>query len=105
MAPAQVVLHGTLPGGDPVHVPVKVAYVFADSERPPLLHTLAAKRLIRELEDGDIRVLGISDHGDAALHDDIVKAAVVDYGRAIRLRVGSLRSSLLRRETRKVEGD
>ncbi len=78
--PAKVVLKGTLPGGEPVEIPVKVAYVLGDQERLPLLHTLAAKRVIRELEDGDIRALGIPDKGDRSLRDDIVKAAVVDYG-------------------------
>ncbi len=73
-------LKGTLPGGEPVEIPVKVAYVLGDQKRLPLLHTLAAKRFIRELEDGDIRALGIPDKGDRSLRNDIVKAAVVDYG-------------------------
>ncbi|EMD34616.1 hypothetical protein CERSUDRAFT_125208 [Gelatoporia subvermispora B] len=80
--PEEVTLSGTLPDGTEIEVPpFKVAYVVARTdERPPLLHTLAAHRVIRTLEDGDITSLGLSDEGDSDLHDEIVKAAVVQYG-------------------------
>ncbi|KLO07314.1 hypothetical protein SCHPADRAFT_654222 [Schizopora paradoxa] len=81
VAPSQVVLCGTLPSGDPVEISVKVVYFLAKTAvRPPLLHTLAAKRFIRELEDGDISGLGVSDGGDVERCDEIAKAVIVDYG-------------------------
>lgn len=76
--PAKVVLKGSLPGGEPVELSVKVAYVLGDQKRIPLLHVLAAKRFIRELEDGDISGLGVNDEEETS--NDLARAAVVKYG-------------------------
>ena len=78
--PKKVMLNGTLPGGAPIQLGVDVAYVVTDENRPPMLHTLAAKRYIRELEDGDLSSLGISGSFAKGAHDAVVKAAVVEYG-------------------------
>ncbi|KLO09260.1 hypothetical protein SCHPADRAFT_916702 [Schizopora paradoxa] len=78
--PSKVVLKGKLPGGLPVEIPVDVAYVLGDQTRLPLLHTLAARRFIRELEDGDIRAFGINDFGDKSQRKEIAKAAIIEYG-------------------------
>lgn len=49
--------------------------------RPPLIHTLAARRIIRELESGDIASLGptVTDGGDSDRRAEIVKAAAVNF--------------------------
>ncbi|EIW62130.1 uncharacterized protein TRAVEDRAFT_117138 [Trametes versicolor FP-101664 SS1] len=80
--PQVVKLSGVLPDGSAVHLPpFKVAYTIANpDERPPLLHTLAAHRIIRTLEDGDIGAFGLNDGGSNDMHDEIVQTAVVEYG-------------------------
>lgn len=78
--PAKVVLKGTLPGGEPVELPVNVVYVLGDQKRLPLLHILAAKRFIRELEDGDSSALGLTGEEDRASLVSIRKNAIVEYG-------------------------
>lgn len=80
--PQVVKLSGVLPDGSAVHLPpFKVAYTIAKpDERPPLLHTLAAHRIIRTLEDGDIGAFGLNDGGSNDMHDEIVQTAVVEYG-------------------------
>lgn len=80
--PEVVKLSGVLPDGTIVEIPpIEVTYYVAKTdERPPLLHTIAAHRIIRTLEDGDLTPFGLNDNGDQGLHDEMVQAAVVAYG-------------------------
>ncbi|KAI0634382.1 hypothetical protein C8Q77DRAFT_1055509 [Trametes polyzona] len=81
--PEKVRLSGRLPDGSSVRLPsVRVSHTVARMEdgRPPLLHTLAAHRIVRTLEDGDLDAFGLSDAGDKSLRDEMVQAAVVEYG-------------------------
>lgn len=75
--PENVAISGELPSGQKLElkVPVQKAIV---TTTPPLIHTLAAKRLIQDLEDGNVKPKAVNQ--DKVSEEDIVKAAVVRLG-------------------------
>lgn len=76
--PNTVTLSGKTPSGQALGpLPVPVQKTMLKPRTPPLIHTLAAHRLIQELEDGNITSQGVDDENDKDLHDQIAKAAIV----------------------------
>ncbi|KZS96829.1 VIT-domain-containing protein [Sistotremastrum niveocremeum HHB9708] len=49
------------------------------------IHTLAAKRLIQELEDGDVRCIGLATSQGADTYRDVIREATVLYGEKYQL--------------------
>ncbi|KDR70037.1 hypothetical protein GALMADRAFT_214796 [Galerina marginata CBS 339.88] len=56
-----------------------------DEGFPPLIHTLAAHRLILELENGDISSKGSFDTTDEKLRDAVIEAVVVHFSETYQL--------------------
>ncbi|TFY65188.1 hypothetical protein EVJ58_g2141 [Rhodofomes roseus] len=79
--PNQVVLHGETPDGEAMALKVDVLRVESQVAGPPLIHTLAAHRLVQELEDGNLESEGIRKPDKQRLELDfgITKAAVIRY--------------------------
>lgn len=75
--PKTVTLRGTFPDGSEKTIPLIPTHEEADGDLPPLIHTLAAHRLILELEDGDTSSQGSFDATDKKLRDEVIEAAVV----------------------------
>jgi hypothetical protein len=71
--PDVVTLRGDLLSGLKLELEVPVQHV--DSTSPPLIHTLAARRLIQDLEDGKVKPRALNAHEVDA--EAIVKAAIV----------------------------
>ena len=77
--PAQIRLGFKLPDGSTQYQPIPVTRI--PNARPMLIHTLAARRIIRELEGGNIASLGpsVTDGGDSNRRAEIVKTAVIKF--------------------------
>jgi hypothetical protein len=73
--PSTVLIKGNIPGGSEFTLPIPVH----EAKSTPLLHTLAARRLITELEDGEISCTGLNDGGDVSIREAIAKAAVEKF--------------------------
>lgn len=78
VVPEVVTINGNLPDGSTMALEIPVKRV----DTVPLLHTLAARRLILELEGGDVSSVGgrISGWASAQVKSDIAKAAVIELG-------------------------
>jgi hypothetical protein len=83
--PKTVTLRGTLPDGSQLTIPPIPVHEAAGSDLPPLIHTLAAHRLILELEDGNLASQGSFDTTDKKLRDEVVEAAVVRFSETYQL--------------------
>ncbi|KDR71710.1 hypothetical protein GALMADRAFT_143511 [Galerina marginata CBS 339.88] len=85
--PRSITLHGTLPDGSELSLPpIKVHQATeGDHGFPPLIHTLAAHRLILELEDGDTSSQGSFDRTNEKLRDAVIKAAAVRFSETYQL--------------------
>ena len=83
--PETVTLRGTFPDGSPIAIPLTPTHETADGDFPPLIHTLAAHRLILELEDGNISSQGSFDATDKKLRDEVIEAAVVRFSETYQL--------------------
>ena len=83
--PNTVTLRGTFPDGSSKNISITVAHEAADADLPPLIHTLAAHRLILELEDGDPSSQGAFDTTDKKLRDEVIEAAVVRFSETYQL--------------------
>ncbi|KDR72640.1 hypothetical protein GALMADRAFT_142939 [Galerina marginata CBS 339.88] len=83
--PETVTLRGTFPDGSPIAIPLKPTHETADGDFPPLVHTLAAHRLILELEDGDPSSQGSFDATDKKPRDEVIEAAVVRFSETYQL--------------------
>ena len=77
--PKTVTLRGTFPDGSQTIIRLTPAHEAADGDLPPLIHTLAARRLILELEDGDPSSQGSFDVADKKLRDEVIEAAIVRF--------------------------
>ncbi|KAF8887014.1 hypothetical protein CPB84DRAFT_1849934 [Gymnopilus junonius] len=77
--PKTVTLYGTLPNGSVLSLPPVDVHEALDMEVgfPPLIHTLAANRLITELEDGNTASQGAFDDNVEELREAVIEAAVV----------------------------
>lgn len=83
--PETVTLRGTFPDGSQITIPLIPAHEAPDGDLPPLIHTLAAHRLILELEDGDPSSQGSFDATDKKLRDEVIEAAVVRFSETYQL--------------------
>ena len=69
--PQEILIRGQHDGdGEKVELRIPIAEVIADAAQPPLIHTLAAKRLITELEDDR----------DQAINSTLKEARIVKLG-------------------------
>ncbi|KAH9924780.1 von Willebrand factor type A domain-containing protein [Fomitopsis serialis] len=75
--PSSVTLIGDSPDGQTVRLPVPVRQVSVDPGTAPLVHTLAARRLIQEIGDGDYQSLGVKDAQRSQALAARVEAAIV----------------------------
>jgi hypothetical protein len=71
--PEIIVLRGDLASGEKLELRIPVHH--ATTTSPPLIHTLAARRLIQDLEDGKVKPRAIN--ANEVDMDAIVKAAIV----------------------------
>ncbi|PPQ99693.1 hypothetical protein CVT26_009147 [Gymnopilus dilepis] len=85
--PKTVKLLGRLPNGSSLSLPPVVVCEAIDEQEdfPPLIHTLAANRLITELEDGNTASQGAFDETDEDLREVVIEAAVVRLSEAYHL--------------------
>lgn len=75
--PDNVTLRGEIPDGQAVELNVPVHAANFQKAWPPLVHTLAAHRIIQELEDGYLDCLGVSAKVDSERTKEIARAAIV----------------------------
>jgi hypothetical protein len=75
--PDSVVLQGDLPSGQKLNLKVEVQKT-TNAATPPLIHTLAARRLIQDLEDGKAHPQALN--ANEVDPDAVVKAAIVKLG-------------------------
>lgn len=75
--PDHVVLRGEAPDGTPVELRVPVHAVNFPVSRTPLVHTLAAHRLIQELEDGYVQCLGLKSGATTEASKLVARGAAV----------------------------
>lgn len=78
-APEHVVLRGEAPDGTPVELRVPVHPVDFPATKTPLIHTLAARKLIQELEDGYVQCLGLKADTGTEGTKAIARGAAVFY--------------------------
>jgi hypothetical protein len=74
--PEFVTLKGDLPSGQQLALKVAVQHSLSPST-PPLIHTLAARRLIQDLEDGKVKPVAVNSR--EVSEEDVLKAAVVRF--------------------------
>jgi hypothetical protein len=74
--PTSVTIHGDLSSGQKLAVKVPVQQS-AYPATPPLIHTLAARRLIQDLEDGKVKPVAIN--ANEVSEEDVSKAAIVRF--------------------------
>ncbi|KZT66843.1 VIT-domain-containing protein [Daedalea quercina L-15889] len=77
--PDSVVLRGETPDGHPMELHIPVQAVNFQKPWPPLVHTLAAHRIIQELEDGYLDCLGVTAKLDSDRGKEIARAAIVQF--------------------------
>ncbi|KAH9925324.1 uncharacterized protein B0H18DRAFT_1085308 [Fomitopsis serialis] len=77
--PKSVVLRGETPDGQAMELNIAVTAADFQKAWPPLIHTLAAHRIIQELEDGYVDTLGIAGEVDSARSKEIAREAIVRY--------------------------
>ena len=77
--PESVILRGETPDGTTTEFRFPVHITRPQRSRPPLIHILAAHRIIQELEDGYMQCLGIKDDVDASYRTGIARSAIVRY--------------------------
>ncbi|EPT01795.1 hypothetical protein FOMPIDRAFT_1059549 [Fomitopsis schrenkii] len=75
--PSSVILRGETPDGQAVELDVPVRAANFQKAWPPLVHTLAAHRLIQELEDGYLDCLGVTAKVEPDRAKEIARAAIV----------------------------
>ena len=78
-APEHVVLRGETPDGTPIELRVPVHVIDFPGTRRPLVHTLAARKIIQELEDGYVQCLGLNPNGTAEGTKAVARGAAVLY--------------------------
>ncbi|TFY68076.1 hypothetical protein EVJ58_g1240 [Rhodofomes roseus] len=83
--PKSVVLRGETPDGQATEFNIPVHLANFQKPWPPLVHTLAARRIIQELEDGFLDCLGIAGNADSYRSKEIAKAAIVRYSTEFQL--------------------
>ncbi|KAH9830990.1 uncharacterized protein C8Q71DRAFT_862124 [Rhodofomes roseus] len=83
--PKSVVLRGETPDGQATEFNIPVHLANFQKPWPPLVHTLAARRIIQELEDGFLDCLGIAGNADSYRSEEIAKAAIVRYSTEFQL--------------------
>ena len=77
--PGSVILRGEAPDGTPMEFVFPVHVARFQKPWPPLVHTLAAHRIIQELDDGYVQCLGISTDVGPQHCKDIARSAIVRY--------------------------
>ncbi|KZT66845.1 VIT-domain-containing protein [Daedalea quercina L-15889] len=77
--PDSVILRGETPDGQSMELNIPVQAARFPKPWPPLVHTLAAHRLIQELEDGYLDCLGITTRQELHYDKQIAKSAIVRY--------------------------
>lgn len=77
--PEFVVLRGQTPDGTPTEFRFPVYAASFQNPWPPVVHTLAAHRIIQELEDGYVQCLGITEDVDPRNRKTIARSAIVRY--------------------------
>ena len=75
--PENVTLRGETPEGQVVELNIPVHAANFQKAWPPLVHTLAAHRIIQELEDGYLDCLGVSAKVDTERAKEVARAAIV----------------------------
>ncbi|EPT01811.1 hypothetical protein FOMPIDRAFT_1119408 [Fomitopsis schrenkii] len=83
--PEFVVLRGETPDGTATEFKFPVHAASFQKPWPPLIHTLAAHRIIQELEDGYLQCLGIAKDVDSRHHKGIARSAIVRYSTGYQL--------------------
>ena len=83
--PEFVVLRGETPDGTVTEFKFPVHVASSELSRLPLIHTLAAHRIIRELEDGYVQCLGMAEDVDPRRRSGITRSAIVRYSSEYRL--------------------
>lgn len=71
--PGVITLKGKIPSGEEINMTFQVQ----TAESPALLHALAARRLISDLQDGNIASLSVSDQIGKVSSQELIKAEVV----------------------------
>ncbi|EPT01798.1 hypothetical protein FOMPIDRAFT_59317, partial [Fomitopsis schrenkii] len=77
--PEFIVLRGDTPDGTATEFKFPVHVASLPKPWPLLIHTLAAHRIIQELEDGYLQCLGITKDVDSPHHQGIARSAIVRY--------------------------
>lgn len=92
-APESVVLRGEAPDGAPIELRVPVHAVDFPGTRTPLVHTLAAHRLIQELEGGYVQCLGLTAEATVEGNKAIARGAAVFF--SVRYQLASKYASFI----------